>query len=143
MSKVKTIGYYRAAKWICLAASVLFYFLPFIIVTACLIPVTQQSEGTSFALGLAIIGLNSLPFIGGIFKSIFAHLPMINGLSIVFLMLYSFFTLQLFQDFVSVFCWIELSAAIGSVISCVFWVLYLKNKSRLDIAKTNKQMGLI
>ena len=143
MSKVKTIGFYRAAKWGCFAASILFYFLPCIIVTACLLPLTQQSSGTSFALGMAIIGLNALPFIGGIFRSVLAHIPMINFLSIVFLMLYGFFTMKLFQHYVSIFCWIELSAALGSIVSCVFWVLYEKNARRLETAKTNKEMGLI
>ena len=143
MSKVKTIGTYRKAKWVCFAASVLSYFLPFIIVTACLLPLTRQTSGTAFAVGMAIVALNALPFIGGVFHSVLAHFPMVNVLSVVFLMLYVFFTIKLFQDYVSVFCWIEFSAAVGSVVSCVLWHFYRKNARRLETAKTNKDMGLI
>lgn len=145
MSEPKTIRTYRTAKWSCFAASVLFYFLPFIVVAACLIP-TMQTEGDagqSWAIGIAIVVLNALPFIGGCLRHITAHFPMINFLSFFFLLLYGFFTLKLFQVYVYKFCWIEFAAAIGSVISCVFWHYYEKNKRKLEIAKTNKEMGVI
>lgn len=146
MSERKTISSYRTAKWSCFAASLAFYFLPFIIVAACLIP-TMRTEakdaGECWAIGIAIVVLNAMPFVGGCLRHITAHFPMINFLSIFFLLLYSFFTLRLFQNYVYKFCWIELAAALGSVVSCVFWHYYKKNKRKLEIAKTNKEMGVI
>lgn len=146
MSEPKTIRSYRAAKWTCLAVSVLAYFLPFIVVAACLIPGMQteaKDAGQLWAVGIAIIILNSLPFIGGCLRHITAHFPMMNFLSFFFLLLYGFFTLQLFREYVYKFCWIEFAALVGSVVSCVFWHFYRKNKRKLEIAKTNKEMGVI
>lgn len=139
----KSIREYRRAKWLCFAFSILSYFLPFIIVTVCLIPAVKTDSGTRCAMVISIILLNALPFIGGMIRHITAHFPMINFLSIFFLLLYSFFTMQIFQNYVYKFCWIELSAALGSVVSCVFWNKYKKNARKLEIAKTNKEMGVI
>lgn len=145
MSNVKTIGYYRKSKWLCFAAAILVYFLPFIIVTACLLPLTKQSGGTAFAIGIAIIAINALPFVVGIFKGLFAHYPMLTGLliAVVFLAVYGFFKSDVFQTYASIFCWIEFAVAVGALASMVFWHFYRKNKRRLETAKTNKEMGLI
>lgn len=139
----KTTGSYKAAKYIFFAASLLVYFVPFIVVTACLLPLMKQTVGTSFAIGAALIVLNALPFIGGVFRSVLAHFPFVNLLSVVFLLLYGFFTLDLFSEHVYIFCWIEFAAAVGSLLSCVFWHFYGKYSRRVEIAKTNKEMGLI
>lgn len=138
----KSIKAYRRAKWLCFACSILFYFLPFIIVTLCMIPTVKTDKGTRCAMAISIIVLNALPFIGGLIRHITAHFPMINFLSILFLLLYSFFTMKIFQNYVYKFCWIELSAAVGSILACVFWNKYKKNSRKVEIAKTNKEMGL-
>ncbi len=123
MSNYKT---FKKEKWLYFALSVVAYFLPFIIVSACLLPIVREAQGLKIALGLGIVFINAVPFVMGVLKSFFAHFPMLNVLSIVFLMLAAFFTLDTFKSYVDKFLWIELSAAIGSIVSCILWGKYLK-----------------
>lgn len=121
--------------------SIVAYFLPFIIVTAVFLPIVKTVTGFKIALGLCIVVINSIPFIMGVFRAFFSHFPMFNLLAIVFLFLAAFFTLDLFRDYKAVFCWIELAAAVGSIISCVFWSKYLKYKLWSQSVKANVKSG--
>lgn len=123
MAEYKTFKKQRITYfWLAIVA----YFLPFIIVSACLLPFVKVNGGFKIAVGLGIVFINAIPFLMGIFKSFFAHFPMLNVLSIVFLCLAAFFTLDVFRNCVEKLLWIESAAAIGSIVSCVFWAKHLK-----------------
>lgn len=132
MSKYKT---YKKEKRVCFALSVVFYFAPFIITTACLMPVMKAAEGFKIAIGLGVIAVNAIPFLIGVFRWFFSHFPMLNMIAFLFLALEAFFRLEVFKTYADVFLWIELAAGAGSIISCVFWSLYLKYS---DYNKTMK-----
>lgn len=123
MSKYKT---FTKEKWLYFAFSIITYFLPFIIVSACLLPIVKEATGLKIAMGLGIMLINAIPFLMGIFKAFFAHFPMFNMLAVVFLFLAAFFTLDVFKTCVDKLLWIELAAALGSVVSCVLWAKYRK-----------------
>lgn len=129
-------------KWLYFGLSIAAYFLPFIIVTAVFFPMVEAAKGFKIALGLGIVLINTIPFLMGVYRSFFAHFPMLNILSIVFLFLAVFFTMEIFQYYVQVFCWIEGAAAIGSVASCILWAKFRKyahwrenDKWRADMLK--------
>lgn len=117
---------YFRQKWLCFSLSIISYFLPFVVVTACMLPFVKAAEGVKIAIGLGIVLINAIPFLTGVFRAFFAHFPMLNIIAIIFLFIYGFFTLDAFIKSREAFCWIELAAALGSVASCVFWGLYLK-----------------
>lgn len=123
MSKYKT---FTKEKWLYFAFSIITYFLPFIIVSACLLPIVKEATGLKIAMGLGIVLINAIPFLMGIFKAFFAHFPMFNMLAVAFLFLAAFFTLDVFKTCVDKLLWIELAAALGSVVSCVLWAKYRK-----------------
>lgn len=138
MAKYKT---FRKEKWIYLALSITFYFLPFIVVTACLLPMVRTASGLKIAMGLGIVFINAIPFFMGIFKSFFAHFPMLNVLALVFLCLAAFFSLEVFKNCVDKLLWIEGSAALGSLISCILWGKYLKYKKWSESVKATVNSG--
>lgn len=123
MSNYKT---YRKEKWLFFVFSVITYFMPFSVTTACLLPMVKAAEGFKIAIGLGIVVINAIPFLMGVFRAFFAHFPMLNLLAIVFLLLAAFFTLDVFKSYMHIFCWIELAAALGSVISSILWGQYRK-----------------
>lgn len=123
MAKYKT---YTKQKWSYFGLSVIAYFLPFIVVTACLMPMVSEAEGLKIAIGFGIVFINSIPFLMGVFRAFFAHFPMLNILAAVFVFLAAFFTLDIFKSCVDKLLWIELAAAIGSMASCFLWGRYRK-----------------
>ncbi len=118
---------YAKEKRLYFAFSVIAYFLPFITVTACLMPLMKKSDdGLKVAVGLAIIFINALPFLQGVLEHIFSHFPMINTFALIYVCISAFFTFDIFQRYCAYFNWIELSAVIGSFISCILWAKYRK-----------------
>ncbi len=138
MSKYRT---FTKEKWLYFIFSLLIYFLPFIIVTACLLPMIKAAKGFKLAIGLGIVIINAVPFLMGFFKSFFAHFPMVNILAIMFLFLAAFFTLDVFRTYVDKFLWIESAAAIGSIVSCVLWSKYRKYSKWHDSVKATVRSG--
>ena len=132
MSNYKT---YRKEKWLYFIFSIIAYFLPFVIITASLMPMIKAAEGFKIAMGLGIVVINAIPFLMGAFKAFFAHFPMFNLLAVVFLLLAAFFALDAFKSYMETLCWIELAAALGSVISCILWGQYRKYA---DFSRTMK-----
>ena len=65
MSKYKT---FTKEKWLYFAFSIITYFLPFIIVSACLLPIVKEATGLKIAMGLGIMLINAIPFLMGIFS---------------------------------------------------------------------------
>ena len=126
---------FRKEKWLYFALSLAIYFVPFIVTTACLLPLVKAATGFKFAIGLAVVFINAIPFLTGVFKAFFAHFPMLNMIAIIYLFIAGFFALDVFMKSRETFLWIELAAAQGSVISCILWGQYLKYK---DYNKTMK-----
>lgn len=138
MANYKT---FTKEKWLYFAFSIVAYFLPFIITTACLLPFVNMNGGMKIAVGLGIVIINAIPFLMGIFRTFFAHFPMLNVLAIVFLCLAAFFTLDVFRHCVEKLLWIEASAALGSVVSCILWSKYRKYAKWHDSVKANVRSG--
>lgn len=126
MSNVRT---YKKEKYLYFALSVVTYFLPFVITTACLLPVIKAAEGFKIALGLGVVVINAIPFLVGAFRWFFSHFPMLNFVALLFLDLEAFFRMDVFRTYADTFLWIELAAGVGSIASCVLWAKYLKYAS--------------
>lgn len=113
-------------KWLYFGLSIAAYFLPFIVVTAVFFPMIEAADGVKIAMGMGVVLINTIPFLMGIYRAFFAHFPMLNVLSVVFLCLAVFFTQEVFRYYVEIFCWIEAAAAIGSIASCILWAKFRK-----------------
>lgn len=128
-------------KWICFALSIVSYFLPFIVVTAYFLPLTEAAVGVKWGIGLGVVVINAIPFLMGIFRAFFAHFPMLNVLAFVFLALAAFFMLEFFRYYAEIFLWIEFAAALGSIASCIFWALSRKYSHWRESVKANIKSG--
>lgn len=133
---------FKKEKWLFFALSIVVYFVPFIIVTACEFPLMRKADtGYKVALGILIVAINALPFLMGIFKSFFAHFPMLNIFAIGFCILGALFTFNIFAEYIDKFLWIEFAAAVGSVAACVFWGLHRKYARYAESIKANVLSG--
>ncbi|MDE7330121.1 MAG: hypothetical protein K2N30_03355 [Clostridia bacterium] len=133
---------FKKEKWIFFALSIIVYFVPFVIVTACVFPLMRKADtGYRVALGILIVIINALPFLMGIFKSFFAHFPMLNIFAIGFCILGALFTFNIFAEYIDKFLWIECAAALGSVAACVFWGLHRKYARYAESIKANVLSG--
>lgn len=138
----KSYRTYRKEKWFFFVLSVLAYFVPFIAVAACMFPLMRTADtGYKVALGFLIVFINALPFLTGIFKTFFAHFPMLNIFAVGFCVLGALFTFNIFADYLDKFLWIEFAAAVGSVISCVCWGLHRKYARSAESIKANVKSG--
>lgn len=134
---------YKKQRYIYFWLSLVSYFVPYIVATSCLLPFMAESVGAKWGIGLAIVFVNALPFIGGVLRSLFAHFPFINMLSLVFMLLSGFFLLDVFHDYVSTFMTIEACALGGSFLACVFWGLHMKYKRQNQTVKTVLKSGVL
>lgn len=140
MAKYKT---YRKQRYLFFWLSIVVYFLPYIIVTASLLPFVKTDEGVKWGIGLAVCALNAVPFVSGVFKGFRAHFPFVNLMAIIFLFLAAFFLSEVFQNYVYTFLWIELAAVIGSGAACVLWHYHRKYKGINETYRANKKIGMI
>ena len=138
---MKTYKTFFKQKWIFFALSLISYFLPFIIVTACLLPLTKAATGTKWAIGIVVVLINAVPFLMGALRMFFSHFPMANILALVFIALAAFFRLDFFQYYAEIFIWIELAALLGSVLACVFWAQFRKYSQWRESVKANVKSG--
>lgn len=138
MAKYKT---FNKEKRLYFVFAIIAYFAPFIIVTACLMPMVKAATGFKIAMGLGIVVINAIPFLMGLFKAFFVHFPMFNILALLFLFLAAFFALDIFKSCVDKLLWIELAAAVGSVISCVLWAKYRKYSHYSKTMKATVKSG--
>lgn len=127
MKQYKT---YKKERYLFFWLSIAAYFLPYIIATACLLPFVKASNGTRVAMGLAVVALNTITFIAGVFKGFRAHFPFVNIPAFAFVALSGFFTLSLFSNYVSTFNVIETAAFVGSLVSCDLWYFHRKYKRK-------------
>lgn len=134
---------YKKQRYCFFYLTIAAYFLPYIAVTAALLPFTPESQGVKWGAGVLIVLLNALPFAYGVFHRFLAKVPFINFLAVVFVALSGFFSLDFFADYVYTFAWIEAAAAVGSVAACTFWLLHLKYKRQAQTVETVKKSGLL
>ena len=134
---------YKKQRYIFFWASIVCYFVPYIAATAALLPFMTESTGMKWGIGLAVVLINSLPFLGGVLRNIFSHVPFINMISIVFLLLAGFFLMEVFRDYVYTFMTIEACAFGGSVAACVFWGLHQKYKRQAQTVSTVLKSGVL
>lgn len=132
---------YRKEKWLFFFLSIAAYFVPFIVVTSVFFPMMDVTKGYKVAIGLAVVAINTVPFLMGVFRSFFAHFPLFNMLSIVFLILAAFFTMDVFRYYVEIFLWIETAAAVGSIAACILWHYYRKFGGWHESIKANVKSG--
>lgn len=119
------------------------YFIPTIIATAALLPFVEAEEGTKWGMGIAVVLLNALPFIGGMFRKLLSHVLFVNWLSIVFLVLAAFFTMDLFSDYVATFCTIETVSFVFSIVACVLWYIHGVYRHRAVTVATVVKSGVL
>ena len=134
---------YKKQRYLFFWLTLIVYFVPYIVATACLLPFMKAAEGTKWAIGMTVVFLNALPFVVGILRKIFAHVPFINGLAIVFVALAMCFTLDIFHSYVYTFMTIESVALAGSLLACVFWHFHRKYKRQAQTVKTVIKSGLL
>lgn len=137
---------YKTERYLYFWLAVAAYFLPYIVVAACLMPLMTKAEaGYRVAVGFALVLVNALPFIMGMFKNIFTHYPMLYGLAfslgICFIGL--FFSFNIFAEYADKFLWIEFAVACGAALSCVFWALHRKYVAAARSVKAIVKSGLI
>ena len=124
-------------------AAIIAYFAPYIAATAALLPFMVESAGMKWGIGLAVVVINALPFVGGVLRHLFAHVPFINMLALVFMLLAGFFLLDVFREYVYTFMTIEGCALGGSCLACVFWGLHKKYKRQSQTVKTVLKSGIL
>lgn len=134
---------YKKQRYLFFWAALLVYFVPYISVTAALLPFMKINEGARVGIGIVVVAINVMPFVGGIMKGFRAHFPFFNTTAFLFVMLSSFFTLDAFSNYVYTFTTIECTAFIGCILSCLFWGLYLKYKRKAQTVSTVIKSGIL
>lgn len=143
MTKSMTPKQYKRRRYAYFGLAIICCFVPHVIATACLLPFMVESTGLKWGIGIALVFINTIPFVFGFFKSFFMHFPFFNWLALIFLCCAGFFTMDVFAEYVSTFKVIESVAFVGGILACVFWGLHRKYKSKDGQAKTMKELGVI
>ena len=134
---------YKGQRYCFFWATLASYFMPYIAVTAALLPMMTESTGMKWGIGLAVVLLNALPFLRFAMRAFWVYFPFVNVTAVVFVALAGFFLLDVFKDYVYTFMTIELTAAAGSVFACVFWGLHQKYKRQNLTIKTVVKSGVL
>lgn len=135
---------FKKEKWLYFALSIVVYFVPLIVVTACLFPFMKKADaGYRWGLGIVMFLINAIPFVMGIFRNILAHFPMLNTVAIVFCVLGTLFNFEIFAEYMDKFLWIEFTALVSSIVSCIFWGLYRKYAKSVETIKTINKSGIM
>ena len=127
---------YKIYRYLFFWLSVVVYFVPYVVATAALLPFMTESSGMKWGIGLALVAINALPFLGGILRVFRAHFPFVNMLSFFFILLAGFFTLQVFSDYVYSFMTIEATALAGSIAACILWHFHRRYKQKSQTTST-------
>lgn len=134
---------YQKQRFLFFWLSIVVYFVPYLIATACLLPFMKAAQGEKWAIGIAVMALNAIPFLTGIFKGFRAHFPFVNLIAFAFVCLASFFTLDLFHKYVYTFLTIETVALAGSITACVLWHFHRKYKRKAQTVSDVLKSGLL
>lgn len=140
MKKYKT---YRKERCLFFWLSIAVYFIPYIVTTACLLPLVKEAPETKWAVGLFVVFLFSLPFVSGIFKGFRAHFPFASPVADLILFLLVFMTTNYFQSYLYTLLWISLAAGIGRYAACVLWFLHRKYKRKSQTVSDVIKSGLL
>ena len=140
MTKVKT---YQKQRFLFFWLAVVFFFVPCIAATSCLLPPVSAAHGVKWSIGLAIIFLHSLAFIGGLFRKLLAHVIFVDWFALGFLCLAGFFLMDVFHDYRFTFLTIESVSFAGSVFACVFAALHRKYKRQAQTVRTVRKSGIL
>lgn len=140
MAKYKT---YKKERYLFFWLSILAYFVPYVVVTACLLPMMKTATGMKWGIGMGVVFLNALPFVFGIFRKFRNGFPFFSFVPFLYLGLNGFFAMQVFQRYRAIFNWIELAFAVGLLVSCVFWYLHRKYKRKAQTVHDVLKSGLL
>lgn len=121
---------YRLQRYLFFWLAIAVYFVPYISVTAGLLPIMKTTAGIRWGIGIAVVLINALPFIGGIFHALRAHFPFVNMFALLFLFLAGFFTLDIFARYRFTFMTIEAVALAGAIGASVLWHFHRKYKRK-------------
>lgn len=135
---------FKKEKWLFFALALVAYFVPYIIVIACLFPMMHKADtGYKVALGVVLVIVNAIPLILGIFKSILAHYPMLYGLMFAggICFLGAVFKFDIFAEYTSKFLWIEFTVALSALASFIFWIFHRKYARYSETVKAAKKSG--
>lgn len=100
----------------------------------------KADVGYRWALGIVMVLLNAVPFLMGVFRAVLSHFPMLNTVALVFCVLGVLF--EIFAEYMDKFLWIESTAAVCSIASCVFWGLHKKYARHAESIKAAKKSGM-
>ena len=134
---------YRKERYLFFWMSLVAYFLPYVVTTACLLPMMRAAQGVKWGIGLAVVALNAIPFLTGIFKGFRARFPFVNMLAFVFVLLAGFFCLDLFHNDVYTFLAIETVELAGRIAECVLWHFHRKYKRKAQTVGDVLKSGLL
>lgn len=134
---------YKKQRYLFFWLSIIVYFVPYIVATACLLPLVRTGTGQRWAIGLAVVVMNALPFLAGIFRAFRAHFPFFNLPAFLFMCVAGFLSLEIFRNYVHIFEIIETVAAIGGIIACVLWHYHRKYARKAQTVKDVAESGLI
>lgn len=134
---------YQKYRYLFFWLSIVVYFLPYLIATASLLPTMRASQGAKWGIGLAVMALNAIPFLTGIFKGFRARFPFVNIIAFVFVILAAFFLSDLFHKYVYTFLTIEAVALAGSIAACVLWHFHRKYKRKAQTVSDVLKSGLL
>ena len=57
----KSYKTYKKQRFLFFWLAIVVYFLPYVIATACLLPLMKAGQGQKWAIGIGVIALNTLP----------------------------------------------------------------------------------
>lgn len=135
---------YKKKKWLFFSLTIIAYFAPLIVSVSCFFPFMKySSEGVKIACGLVLVIANTLPFITGIVRHFMTHCPFLNVVAIAFCFLAFIFNSNALKNYTYSLIIIEICSAIGSIIACVFWGMYLKAKEQAGTMSTLKKSGAL
>lgn len=140
MKKYKT---YKKQRYLFFWLAIAVCFVPYVVATSCLLPFMVTSDGQRVAIGLAVVFLNALPFVGGVLLNFRAHFPFFNLPALLFIVLAGFFLLDVFADYVSSFLVIETTAFVGGIAACVLWHFHRKYKRKSRTVSDVVKSGLV
>lgn len=134
---------YKRERYLFFWLSILVYFVPYIVVTACLLPLMKTSTGQKVGIGMAVIFINALPCLAGIFHAFHAHYPFFNLVPFVYLGVREFFKMDIFQHYEGIFAWIEFTVALGIIAYCILWHFHRKYKRKAQTVNDVLRSGIL
>lgn len=141
--KNKTPSQFKRRRYIYFWLGVILAVVPSVAVTAALLPFMKEDVGTKWGIGIAIVAINMIPLVFNVLHSLITRFPSFNWVALILALTAEFFTSPVFSHYVSTFKVIEWTTVLGCTISCLFFSLHDKYKSKDRQAKTMKELGVI